>query len=689
MLVLTASVIVTWNFHWRDDIIYRNIVSNRSLKFGTFLIIVALIASAMAVLFVLHMDSDESSAQIINSGQCGPNATYNIYSDGTLEITGSGEMYQYDTVRAPWYEYHYDITKIIIGDNITKLGTWAFIKCKQVTELTIPITLNSVVSDMYAAFAGINRIEKINFTCGDGGYGYNYAAYEGFDSWYQMTPWYQSRNTLTEIIFADGVKGIGSDAFRELNITSLVIPDSVVHLGNHCFYNCTELTELTIPVSLNSYGSNDDYPAFNGCMAVQKVTFTNGNGVPFDYYDWDHVPKNVYLTPWNMNPDVPKTIIITDSVTSLGKEMFRVCNIKDLTIPISIDYGSSRAFYVSYDNLENVTITKGTSGVGYNYDQTVPTLRIPWNKAPNLKTVTIEEGVTYIGDRTFYNCNTKNVILPNSLTSFGKYVFETCKIQYLTMPISLNAVWLDNSPAFHDLAGLRTINFTPGSGYGFDYAAYKGSNCWYQLTPWFESRATLREVNFSEGITHIGSDAFRELYITTMVIPNTVESLGCHTFYMLTYLTYLTLPITLDSVASSKYPAFDQIYYLTNVRYTVGTDGIGHDYTDVVPFWNYPYNIGFTMTFDKGIKYIGTNTVPAYIFADANGQQMEPTAANLSGHVFRGGDSPWLYLIGDSPNLSSETPDTSCIPNVECINVDPSVKIDSIVKIDPKHTNWI
>ncbi len=634
------------------------------------MIIVALIASAMAILFVLHAETDESSAQIIDSGKCGPEATYRIYSDGTLEISGYGDMYHYGAVRAPWYEYRDEITQIYIGNNITQLGAWAFIKCKHVTELTMPITLNSVVSDMYAAFAGLCYIEKINFTCGNGGRGYDYAACEGFGSWYQMTPWYQSRNTLKEINFADGITGIGSNAFRELNITSITLPESVVALGNHCFFNCTELTDLTLPISLNSYG-NKTYPAFQGCMAVEKVTFTKGNGVPFDYHDWWEGPYCVKLAPWNMNSSIAKTIIISDDIARLGQCMFYDCNIKEITIPITVKVGE--AFYTPYNNLEKVTITKGTTGSGPDYDVDVSPIRCPWNRAPNLKTVIVEEGVTRIGKSTFYTCNMEDFILPNTLTIVGAGSFYHCTIKNLTLPISLNAVWLDDDAAFGRASGIEKIDFTPGSGYGFDYAAYKGSNCWYQLTPWYQCRDTLKEINFPEGITHIGSDSFRELNITSLVIPDSVESLGCHAFYNMAYLLSLTLPITLDSVGSNVYPAFDQVCGLMEVKYTVGTDGIGYDYTDSMPFWNYSYNAGFTMIFDKGIKYIGTNTVPAYTFVDADGQQIDPTAANLSGHVFKGGDSPVLYLVGDTPYLSSETCSACCIPNIDPINVDSIV----------------
>ncbi len=423
--------------------------------------IIALIASAMAILFVLHAETDESSAQVIESGYCGPEAVYCIYSDGTLEINGEGGMYHYGAVRAPWYQYRDEITKIVIGENITQLGAWAFVSCKHVTELTMPITLNSVVSDMYAAFAGCYRIEKINFTCGNGGHGYDYAAYEGSDSWYQNTPWYQSRDALKEINFADGITVIGSDSFRELNITSIALPESVVGLGNHCFFNCTKLTDLTLPISLNSYG-NEKYPAFEGSTAVQKVTFTYGNGVPFDYNHWWYGPYKTELAPWNMNSEVPKTIIISDNITRLGFNMFYDCNIKELSIPVTTQLRD--AFRSPYTNLEKLTITKGTDGYGSDFKDD-RSLRCPWNSSENLKTVKVEEGVTRIGKEMFYFCDMETLILPNSLVSVGAGAFCHCSMKNLTIPISLNAVWLNGEEAaFWHVSGIRYVNLIPAPG---------------------------------------------------------------------------------------------------------------------------------------------------------------------------------------------------------------------------------
>ena len=362
----------------------------------------------MTMLFILHAETENSSAELIEGGWCGPDAHYYIYSDGTLEIDGSGSMYDYNGfTHAPWYDHRDDITKIVICDGITKLGASAFIGLKHVTELTMPITTNSVVSDSFPAFAGCYRIEKINFNVGNSGYGFDYAAYPGSNSWYQNTPWYESRDSLKSITFADGVTHIGSDAFRELSLTKVILPDTVTSLGNHCFFNCTELTDLTIPVSLNPYG-NEDYPAFQGCMAIENVTFTHGNGVPFDYIPWWGSSDYWKYAPWNMNPDVAKKIVICDDVASLGKDMFRGCNISELTIPITVDCvicdGCPPFAYCC--KIEKISFTCGKDGHGFDYTgerkSEVWYQLTPWYQSKmSITMISFDGGITHIGAHAF------------------------------------------------------------------------------------------------------------------------------------------------------------------------------------------------------------------------------------------------------------------------------------------------
>ncbi len=401
---------------------YERSRSESSLRLGTVLVILAVFASVAAVLFAFQAETDDSSAaDIVEYGVCGPDTYYKYFSDGTLEISGYGWTYNYSgTIRSPWFDYRTEITKIVIGDMVTDLGAWTFVGCKYVTELTMPISLNTVGSDFSPAFAGCYRIEKINFTYGSDGRGPDYDTHGGNNCWYQNTPWYESRDSLRELNFAYGITGIGSDMFRELNITSLTIPDSVVALGNHTFYNCTKLTELTYPVSLRPY-CDENYPAFEGCMALEKVIFTNGNGVPFDYNSPEAVQDDTTrFAPWNMNSDVAKTIIVSDDVSHLGDSTFYGCNIRNLTFPMSVMLGG--AFSAQYNNLEKITLTKGTGTPG----EYVPSIIgiLPWSHSSSIKTIIVEEGVTHIGSYMFYKCHTENLILPNTLDSLGSSVFK-------------------------------------------------------------------------------------------------------------------------------------------------------------------------------------------------------------------------------------------------------------------------
>ncbi len=625
------------------------------MKFGTVLIILAVVASAMAALFVLHEEADDSSAELTESGMCGYSVFYYFYSDGTLEIRGTGAMYDYGGffARPPWYDYRDEITKIVIDDNITHLGQWAFVKCKHLTELTIPISLNSVTGDTSCAFAGCYNIEKINFTLGKDGYGFDYAADEGSNSWYQLTPWYQSRDSLKEINFADGVVHIGKDAFREQNITKIVLPESVTSLGNHCFFNCNKLADLTIPISLDPYGDRT-YPAFEGCSAVENVTFTRGNGVPFDYVDGKG-SCDPYPAPWNVNYRVAKTIVISDNITKLGRYMFYSTNIKELTLPADVTrYHAGDSYYYfflsPYESLEKVTITPGLGrGIDYVFN-TQPELHNPWNQAPNLKSIIVEEGVFYLGEHTFDHCTADSIVLPNSLGSLGESAFIDCNVKYLTVPISLNAVG-DKVPSFSNVTGLEKVVFSPGSGCGCNYQANRGGNAYYQLTPWYHCRDSLKEIVLEDGIRSLGSEAFRELNITSIVIPDTVESLGEHTFYNCDELTDVTIPITVDSNYSVKYPAFEQCNGITDLRLTAGIDGIGFDYGEVAPYWCL---LSYTMcqiTIDSGVSYIGNNTFALYKFFGSDGESLQITAEDLSGHVFENRGGAMYQIDSDSDDL--------------------------------------
>lgn len=174
------------------------------------------------------------TASAATSGTCGDNLTWTLDDEGTLTISGTGDMYDcddYGNIRYPW-EYEKSVTSVIITNGVTSIGDFAFNNCTTLTSITIP---NSVVSIGDLAFS---LCEK-----------------------------------LTSITIPNGVTSIGWGAFADCtNLTSIIIPNSVKNMDVASFDGCEKLTDV--------YYSGDEVDWKNikyhsGTMHLSVVGLTN------------------------------------------------------------------------------------------------------------------------------------------------------------------------------------------------------------------------------------------------------------------------------------------------------------------------------------------------------------------------------------------------------------------------------
>ena len=104
-------------------------------------------------------------AAVTASGSCGAdgdNLTWQLTDDGTLTISGTGNMADYysgNAPWAPWYSKRSIIKKIVISERVTSIGDYAVYDCYALTDLTIGEGVTTIGS---RAFYGCSALTTVS-----------------------------------------------------------------------------------------------------------------------------------------------------------------------------------------------------------------------------------------------------------------------------------------------------------------------------------------------------------------------------------------------------------------------------------------------------------------------------------------------------------------------------------------------
>ena len=249
--------------------------------------------------------TSQNAADLIDSGSCGKNATWELYKDGTMYIKGTGAMTDYDfdyntetkvtITNVPWYATHLSsIKKIVIESGITYVGAYSFMDCDAVTEVELPDTLTTIGENAFwlcnelktikipssvteigkRAFGGCLELTEVELP-----EGLKTIGYAAFDSC-----------GIKTVTIPGSVKEIPSEAFLLAYTQNVVIEEGVEEIGEEAFYYNDQLKSITIPRSVKKIGSN----AFAECPSLKSVTISKNcnvasnafpSTVQINYYD--------------------------------------------------------------------------------------------------------------------------------------------------------------------------------------------------------------------------------------------------------------------------------------------------------------------------------------------------------------------------------------------------------------------
>lgn len=151
------------------------------------------------------------------------------------------------------FQYCSGLTSVVVENGTTAVD-YTFNGCDNLEHITVPDSLVKVEGN---AFGG--TITKWIIDEADGLIYLGKVAYL----------WKGSMNSGETVTIRSGIKGIAGWAFSEqLNLGNVVLPSSLIYIGNHSFHSCESLTSVTIPSSVTEIAEW----AFYKCYSLASVT---------------------------------------------------------------------------------------------------------------------------------------------------------------------------------------------------------------------------------------------------------------------------------------------------------------------------------------------------------------------------------------------------------------------------------
>ena len=275
-----------------------------------------LLAIIMTISLGVVAFADEA---IVASGNCGANddkLTWTLTSNGTLTISGEGEMKDY--ADGEWEDRKSEIKKIVIESGVTEIGCSAFTDCTSLTDVVIPDSVTCIDNSAF-------------LRC----------------------------TNLSEISLPDSVIRLGSGVFEDCtNLKSVRLPQNLTSIPYRFFFGCSRLKSISLPDSVTQIGE----AAFGFCDLQEQVVqeIVSSDNITFIGSRAFEGNKNIYTVHIGKNVEY----IQTETFNYMSTPSFHDCtNLTSITVsPENQTYTSINGLLCSKDGRSLLYVPVGISG---------------------------------------------------------------------------------------------------------------------------------------------------------------------------------------------------------------------------------------------------------------------------------------------------------------------------------------
>ena len=339
------------------------------------------------------------------------------------------------------------------------------------------------------------------------------------------------------------------------------------------------------------------------CILPSTIYYTGDDGVPepnpYTVTELRFSPYGNSVTSVNNNYTA---LVLPDTLTDIGGSLSGFKNVTEITIPGSVKVFNATLQYMK--QLRTLTFEEGVeeiaSGSVVSGCKSLTTIHLPsslqklsgtgtFSGASALTDITLPEGIAITEGSTFSECTSlESIELPASITTIPSYMFAGCSaLERVTAKGTITAIGnsafksdtaLTEIPdlsqvtsigdrAFYGCSALETVDLH--SVTTMEYAAFQGCDALsgeidlsnLEVIP---GHAFCYDPNITSVVTcptlrSIGDWAFIWAGISTISLPETLNSIGTYTFYKASLSGTVALPDSLTQLGASAFSGCEKV----------------------------------------------------------------------------------------------------------------------------------